>query len=250
MTTQQLFMNLVSNGETDGLKEMIRDGAANLNELDPNGDTPLMVAVNRGHIEVVETLIELDANVNIANMMGWTALIYACRNGNVAIASTLILNGNVNVNHADTRQMTALMYACNDGHLNVVSTLIREGNVDVNQTDHIGWTALMHAVDVCHGYMELRCNDCQVVGSDPGNCTSIAIIRILISFGANVNHFSHNRTTPLIMTAWKGCDAVLMILIVKGANIDFIDSDDHTALYYANEYAPEKTCNLLRFFNL
>ena len=41
MTTQQFFMNLVSNGETDGLKEMIRDGAANLNELDPNGDTPL-----------------------------------------------------------------------------------------------------------------------------------------------------------------------------------------------------------------
>lgn len=56
------------------------------------GDTPLWVACENGHVHVARLLIENGADVNAANKYGHPPLHHACQNGNVAIVRLLLEN--------------------------------------------------------------------------------------------------------------------------------------------------------------
>ncbi|MCJ7665283.1 MAG: ankyrin repeat domain-containing protein, partial [Actinobacteria bacterium] len=70
----------------------------------------LFEACEKGNLEDVKRLLKQSADVNVKNIDGWTALMYAAYNGQTEIAEMLIYNGaDVNVKNNDG--WTALMYA-------------------------------------------------------------------------------------------------------------------------------------------
>jgi ankyrin repeat protein len=106
------------------------------------GSTPLLVASERGHLDVVRALIAAGADVNANVVIGWKPLQVASADGNLGMVTALIAAG-ADVN-ADIDGDTPLQVASEQGHLGVVAALTAAG-ADVNAEDVNGATALLWA---------------------------------------------------------------------------------------------------------
>ncbi|KAI6654558.1 Ankyrin-3-like [Oopsacas minuta] len=60
---------------------------------DDNGYTPLMLAANRGRVDVVELFYRNRADVNVRSNRGWTAIMLATKNNDRRMISLLLQNG-------------------------------------------------------------------------------------------------------------------------------------------------------------
>lgn len=80
---------------------------------------------SRGHLRLVQSLLEAGANPNIADRWGRTALHCASAAGHVE-AVRLLLNAGCDTRAEDNKGDSALHSACRLGHLEVVSAAIRE----------------------------------------------------------------------------------------------------------------------------
>ncbi|OQR93104.1 hypothetical protein THRCLA_22347 [Thraustotheca clavata] len=71
-----------------------------------NGVTPRYIAAQNGHQNIVSTLIAAGANINLGNNNGVTPLLVAAQNGDQDIASILITAG-ANLNGMTSRHIAA-----------------------------------------------------------------------------------------------------------------------------------------------
>ena len=131
-------------GRTDLINTLIEVGA----DIDKPADlgwTPLMFAAAEGHPETVSALIKGGANVNATNTLGRTALMFASSYGFTAIVEDLLAHraDPNNVPNDDTG-WTALMAAAHKGHIDVIRALLDHG-ADATIKDREGKTALVWA---------------------------------------------------------------------------------------------------------
>ncbi len=78
------------NGRTIIVKLLIANGAeVNIKSDNPFSQTPLFLAAMRGHIDVVECLLEAGADTNIATFDGETPINVAYDNGHLGIVELL-----------------------------------------------------------------------------------------------------------------------------------------------------------------
>eukprot|EP01047_Picozoa_sp_COSAG01_P051418 COSAG01_NODE_5304_length_4350_cov_8.058104_1_plen_222_part_00 len=120
-------------GDTERVRTLLRsgeDGAAS-NDRVEDGDTPLILAAFRGHVEVVKILlawIEVGTadSVNYRKKDGDTALMRAAFSGHVEVVRLLLANG-ARVDDQHDNGASALMWAAYKGHADVVDILIEAG---------------------------------------------------------------------------------------------------------------------------
>ena len=87
-----------------------------LNSKDKRGNTALLHAANIGNFNILNSLIvalkKYQLSVDVTNNAGFTALIEACRNGNIDCANYLIKEGKASMNIRDKKyRRTALEWA-------------------------------------------------------------------------------------------------------------------------------------------
>ncbi|KAL5590166.1 hypothetical protein FOBRF1_013723 [Fusarium oxysporum] len=109
--------------------------------LEGGSQTPLHVAAGYGHLEVVNLLLDRDADIRLTDEEGQTALHHAAGNGSLEIVKRLYdkYRGLLRVNNKEGQ--TALHYAARRGHVEIAEFLIAEG-IDVNRCDSQKRTAL------------------------------------------------------------------------------------------------------------
>lgn len=125
--------------------EVVRDllnADAEIDVQDGKGRTALIDAAWSGHEEVVDALAEAGANLNLLTTFeGATALVGAIVNGEIGIALSL-LDANADPNTQGEFGFTALMTASSDGEKEMVRALL-EADANPNLRDDEGKTALM-----------------------------------------------------------------------------------------------------------
>ena len=140
---------------------------------------------------------------------GDTLLIAAIRNDAARVAGFLIADPATDLEATNAANETALMIAAYRRRKDVVDGLIARG-AEVNRK---GWTALHYAASV-----------------DAGD-----IVASLLDHAAYIDAESPNRTTPLMMAARGGFDALCHQLIDAGADPTPINDRDLTAADFARK---------------
>lgn len=121
----------------------------NVDETDLNGWTALMYTCSYNRPKMFTRLLEKNADINLRNEDGVTALSHACR-ADISVLSRL-LELKTNVNSRSNNGGTALMLACFIGKFEVVRVLLSNG-ADTEVSNVKNQTAL----DIANHYSHHR----------------------------------------------------------------------------------------------
>ncbi|KAF7730660.1 hypothetical protein EC973_001609 [Apophysomyces ossiformis] len=132
---------------------LVSDPLKAVNEAQTStGLTPLHIAASRGHLDIVQCLIEeYEVAVDSRDKEGETALLKAAYDGRFTVVEYL-LSKNANVHQKDKDGWTALHNACSKGSLPIVRLLVERG-AQVNVRSKMGHTPLINAAS--KGYMSI-----------------------------------------------------------------------------------------------
>lgn len=268
-----LLMLAARTGSADAVKLLVAHGGT-VNAVESRtGATALMWAASENRGDAVRALVAAGAEVNARSKVtayphtppgvigdaleegysyvgqtvlprgGWTALMYAARQGAVDAAKALADCG-ADLNAQDPDGTPAISFAIINGHYDVAELLAARG-ADVNVADRTGATPLYSAVDMhtlvtSFGRPEL-----------PRAVTegSVGAAKMLIARGANVNAPLKTKVlkrtyqagdgrlaegaTPLMRAAKAGDVVMMRVLIAAGADLDRTNAAGETALHIA-----------------
>ena len=137
------------NGEEESVEEV--------EWINNDGWTALLVACLKGHKEVVQLLLDYSGRcieLNARTNDGMTAFLLACTFGHKDVAKLLLdcSDRNIELNGRSNFGWTALMLACKYGHKDVVKLLLdcSDGKIELNGGKNFGWTPLTLASSYGH----------------------------------------------------------------------------------------------------
>lgn len=232
--------DLVNTGARAAAIDLISSGA-DVNQLSVDGTTALHWAVYRKDLELVQMLLDEDADPNLRNDYGATPMTVAAEHGDFAIMKALVEAGG-DIESPNAEGQTLLMAVARTGKTDTAEYLIDKG-ANVNARENWGGqTALMWAASQQQPKM----------------------IELLLANGADVNArgkdhdwprfvTSEPRTkpldlggfTPLLYAAREGCEACVSALLDGGADIDMPDLWGQTPLILATLNLHYDTANIL-----
>ena len=123
--------------------------AADPNERNCHGWTPLMISVANQHVTTAELLLDNGADPNQGNLFGRNPLMFAAGYGNEPLVRVLLHHGaNPNLNESSDPSALSAAAAC--GHVCVVRLLLETG-ADPTMQDAHGRTPIEYAEDGGHG---------------------------------------------------------------------------------------------------
>lgn len=149
-------------------------------------------------------------DLNTRDAAGESALLVALRQGSLKVADFLLQQNAVDVEARNKAGESPLMMAALKGLLPQARRLI-ERRAEVNKP---GWTPLHYAA------------------SNPGEA-SAGMVRLLLAHFAYIDAESPNKTTPLMMAARYGTDAVVKLLLEEGADPLLRNEQGQSAIDFA-----------------
>ncbi len=111
--------------------------------------TPLMRSAQNKHLEASKLLIEAGADVNARDKGGYSVLMVASGSNNADILTLLTQKGARLNEQEDSLGWTALIWAAKEGHYENVSALLDAG-ADINLKDSTGKTAYDWSIENGH----------------------------------------------------------------------------------------------------
>jgi len=111
------------NGNREVVEQCL-DAGINVDVADQHGNTSLILASDRGYVDIVDSLLDEGAKVNVAgHQHGITALMVASDKGHENIASLLLKYGAI-IDEKNQHGPTTLMVASYGGHASIVDLLL------------------------------------------------------------------------------------------------------------------------------
>jgi ankyrin repeat protein len=216
--TYTLMERAAINGFLNTLGFLVASGV-DINAVGPNGSgqkTPLTLAVENGHLTIVQFLAEKGANITKGN-----PLYQAAGNNRIDVVAFLISKG-ANVNElANThflgypKRWPPLYIACKNGYLDVVRLLVKSG-ADLSFKDEQSGSLLHIAAQEGHR----------------------DIVQFLVEKGQDVNAKNKSGITPLHLAALWGKTDVVRYLVEQKAEVNALNNEGETPLQKAEQGFP------------
>ena len=230
-------------GDLEAIKKHL-EGGADGNAANKKGYTALHMAVRRGQKDAAALLLEKGANVN-AQRKGKTPLDFAGKNEEIAA----LLREKGGKTGKEIKAAGSIFSAAQSGLVDAVKTHLAAG-VDVNGKNKGGYTALHLAakkghIEVAAALLEAKANI--GLASKSGKTAlhyvayyngNLELAKALLDAGAPVNVLDKRRKTPLDYAVSRRNDALVELLLAKGARTGKelrAETDIHYAA--ANGYA-------------
>jgi len=182
-------------GNVDVLKRLVEAEGMNVDLVDKNGYTALLIAAKNGNGEVVKYLINRKAKSEIADKEGWNALHHAAYNGKHQVVE-LLLGYGANVNVITKGNNTPLHIAAGTKHFEAVRCLLKYG-AKVNAVNK-GFNTPLHSA---------------------ASTGSIEVVGCLLEHGADINASNKALFTPLHYASSQGRLEMVRYLVYEGANV-------------------------------
>lgn len=247
---------------------LLLDAGADVDAIELWGQqSALMWAAAQKHPAMIKLLVARGADVNARgavrnwerkvireprpkdmNQGGFTALLYAAREGCIECARELVAGG-ADLDLPDPHRVTPLNMALLNLHFDLAAYLIEAG-ADVNKWDLYGRSPLYLAADM--NTLPLMGNGAMVVLPSMDTLKAIDVARLLLEKGANVNAQLKRRppyrnvpqdrggdsilsqgATPLLRAARAGDTPMVQLLIEHGALVDLPSNQGVTPLMAA-----------------
>lgn len=124
------FWNTIFRGDINEMDLKFLDDKGEIlvdvNSINENGETALIIAASNGNHELVRWLMEYNADITIKDANGDNALIRAAKNGYFDVVEELLFQ-KANINSVGQHKRTALMVAAENGYVRVVKLLLKKG---------------------------------------------------------------------------------------------------------------------------
>ncbi|KAI5462904.1 ankyrin repeat-containing domain protein [Mariannaea sp. PMI_226] len=250
-----LHHSAASNVVDDETLDVLIKAGANLNIVDDeDGRTPLQVAIYHNRWNLATKLIQADANLEIRQPNGKTALHMAISMRNQEFTQLLISRG-ANVDRV-LLDHTPLTLSITLGCTAITAVLVDSG-ADPNKASRDGNTPLLAAASTGH---DETVRYLLAHGADPSACPSQSgytamhmaahkdkphILQLLASFGAPVDPLDRACETPLLVAAKLSNGDSARRLIKLGADTERIGPDGMSVLSHAVKAGDLKLVNAL-----
>jgi ankyrin repeat protein len=229
-------------GDLESARALL-DAGADANQTTEYGWTPLLTAIHNRNYALARLLVEWGADVNLPNKGGWTPLYLATDNRNIEggdypvpkpdldhleiIRGLLERGANPNARIREntlTRTIFTMQWFFEDGATpfiraaqssdTALMTLLLRHGADPNVASANGDTALTAAAGI--GWVE-------GVTYERSREENVEAMRMLLDLGLDPNHANREGRTALMGAALKGRNAVVQLLVDRGARLDTRD---------------------------
>uniref|UniRef100_A0A1X7U7A0 Uncharacterized protein n=2 Tax=Amphimedon queenslandica TaxID=400682 RepID=A0A1X7U7A0_AMPQE len=228
--------------------------AVNIDYTYEKGKTALMLACERGHKDIVHSLLTAGANVNIQDNKGWTALMIASEHNHIPIIH-MLLQANANPHLKALYGSNALMIAGYYGNYEVVELLISIG-VDYKCQKEDGWNTFTFACQ--NGYTQIvelllkEKIDPNVQMNYGGNAFMLAcqngheqIVKLLLKEQVDPNVQRHDGVNAPMLACKNGHTKVVELLLKEQVDPNVRRYDGGNALMLACKNGCTKIVELL-----
>jgi ankyrin repeat protein len=135
------LMKAVNSNDAAAVRKLIGQGA-NVNELEPNGDAPLIMAAYKGYTEIVRLLLEAGADVKAVDPGMKATALHAAAYAGHAPAAKLLVEHHIEIDkQGPYNGYTALHDAIWQNNVDVAQVLIDAG-ANLTLKAHSGETPL------------------------------------------------------------------------------------------------------------
>ncbi|XP_062620362.1 ankyrin repeat domain-containing protein 17-like [Saccostrea cucullata] len=249
---QELFTIAIHRGNIEFVKKALASQVEIVNKCEPSlslfgpkNTTPLNIAIQHGHTDIVKYLVENGSYVNMPDQTNKPSfyrtfecrenetvekmaqnkvnisfpkgfedempLHFAIKNGHTEIVKYLVERGS-ETNALDFRRNTPLFYALENDKIEIVEFLVGHG-AEVNVPDFLNETPLCKA-------------------SENGQTK---IVEFLVGHGAGVNFFNFWKETPLSKASENGHTEIVEFLVGNGGEVNASDFRKETPICKASK---------------
>ena len=126
--------------------QTITTHGVDVNAANKNNITALMIACRKGNTDAIDVLLNAGGNPNIADDDGGSCIQYAVDAGCSKTVLKTLINHGADVNVTNKNNTTALLQACKMGDIDIINVFLSTG-ANPNIANDDGDTCLHYAVD-------------------------------------------------------------------------------------------------------
>ena len=192
------------------LQLLSRSDKVDLNAVTDKGHTPLALAVLQACLQAVEVLLEVKANPDICNSVGWSTLHMVAEQDACYMIRLLCVAG-ANTEIQTKLGNTPLCIAAMHGRNDAAAELLKQ-NANPNARNEFGWSAIHYSAAANASKMVRQIGQVN---------------------GADLDLKTNEGNTALLLAASQGAKGAIKVLVKAGADLNVKGPAEWSALHFA-----------------